>query len=120
MALVDPSLCPEASWEFSAEILVLHHSTTLSTGYAPVMHIGVCSQSAQVTSIVSMADGKDLPALRTGDRALVTARFMYRPEYIHVGEMLLFREGRAKGVGRIKATGCPHKSADEHHHHHDR
>lgn len=27
---------------------------------------------------------------------------MYRPEYVAPGNMLLFREGRAKGVGRIR------------------
>ena len=35
-------------------------------------------------------------------RAVVRCQFMYRPEYVAPGTILLFREGRAKGVGRIK------------------
>lgn len=103
MALVDPSLGPAASWEFEAEVLVLHHSTTLAAGYSPVMHIGVCSQSASVTSMTAL-DGTPVSALRTGDRALLRCRFLYRPEYVRCGDTLLFREGRAKGVGRIRGV----------------
>jgi GTPase len=101
MALLDPALAPVPIWEFSAEILVLHHSTTLSCGYSPIMHIGVCSQAARVTKITNL-DGAPLASLRTADRAIISCRFMHHPEHIHVGDALLFREGRAKGVGRVK------------------
>ncbi len=103
MTLVDPALAPAAIWEFTAEVLVLHHSTTLAVGYSPVLHVGVCSQSAAVTAMAGM-DGAPLAALRTGDRAVLTFRFLYRPEFIKPGDSLLFREGRAKGVGRIRST----------------
>lgn len=108
MALVDASLVPSSFWEFQAEILVLHHQTTLSVGYAPIMHCGVVSQSARITSIRSALTGEDIPALRTGDRAVICCRFHYHPEYMRVGETLLFREGRAKGVGRIRALMAAH------------
>lgn len=26
---------------------------------------------------------------------------------LHAGDMLLFREGRAKGVGRVRSVACP-------------
>lgn len=110
MSLVDPRLHPVAHWEFEAEILVLHHQTTLCVGYAPIMHCGVISQCARVTGMTDMA-GAPLAALRTGDRAIITCRFMYRAEYIHTGDLLLFREGRAKGVGRIRAVTCPNHVA---------
>lgn len=109
MALVDPALSPTSFWEFQAEILVLHHQTTLSVGYAPIMHCGVVSQSARIMSIRSLT-GEDIPALRTGDRAIICCRFHYHPEYMRVGETLLFREGRAKGVGRIRALMGAHGS----------
>lgn len=119
MALVDPALEPTSYWEFQAEILVLHHQTTLSgkfqaenprtppvtspprewrvfavcpsllirtpplpsppcfpplpVGYAPIMHCGVVSQSARITTIRSLS-GEDIPALRTGDRAIICCR----------------------------------------------
>lgn len=102
MALVHPDLCPQSSWEFSAEVLILHHQTTLGVGYAPVMHVGVVTQSARILSM-STRDGAPLDTLRTGDRAMMRCRFQYRPEYIVEGNSMLFREGRAKGVGRITA-----------------
>lgn len=33
MVMVSPKLSPQASWEFEAEILVLHHPTTISPRY---------------------------------------------------------------------------------------
>ena len=102
MALVHPSLRPQSSWEFSAEVLILHHQTTLGVGYAPVMHVGVVTQSARILSLAAR-DGSALDTLRTGDRAIMRCRFQYRPEYILEGNSMLFREGRAKGVGRITA-----------------
>lgn len=32
---------------------------------------------------------------------LVHFQFLYHPEYLRVGETILFREGRTKGVGRV-------------------
>ena len=108
MSLCDPGLHPNSYWEFKAEILVLHHQTTLSVGYAPIIHIGCVVQCANITDIRSIDDNKPIVALRTGDRAIITCRFMYRPEYIHINDMLLFREGRAKGVGKLVSLSMPH------------
>lgn len=33
MVMVSPRLSPQATWEFEAEILVLHHPTTISPRY---------------------------------------------------------------------------------------
>lgn len=33
MVMVSPKLNPQATWEFEAEILVLHHPTTISPRY---------------------------------------------------------------------------------------
>jgi GTPase len=110
MCLVDPSLCPVSYWEFSAEILILHHQTTMSVGYAPIMHCGVVTQTAKITSIKSM-DGSEMPAMRTGDRAIITFWFLARPEYILGGDMLLFRGGRANGGGGVGGLSCPNHSS---------
>lgn len=48
MVLVDQSLKPRACREFVAEILVLYHSTTISTCYQAVVHCGVAQQTAKV------------------------------------------------------------------------
>lgn len=48
--------------EFDASVVILHHSTMISSGYQPVVHCGVLRQSAQIMSI----DGAE--ALKTGER----------------------------------------------------
>lgn len=58
-----------------------------------------------VWCVVQDKSGAPIEALRTGDRAIVRCRFMYRPEYLSPGSILLFREGRAKGVGRVLVAG---------------
>ncbi|KHO01205.1 GTP-binding protein 1 [Metarhizium album ARSEF 1941] len=40
-----------------------------------------------------------------GDRATVAFQFVQRPEYLAPGDRLLFREGRTKGLGIVKAVG---------------
>ncbi|MHA2274737.1 MAG: EF-Tu C-terminal domain-related protein, partial [Candidatus Kariarchaeaceae archaeon] len=84
----------KASFEFEAEIYVLYHSTTIRPGYSPVIHCRSIRQSAQMLKI-------DSPSIRTGDRAKVTFRFLYRPECIRTGQRIVFREGRTKGLGII-------------------
>ena len=44
MLLVDPKVEPKASWTFSAEILILYHSTSVQLNYQPVVHIGTVRQ----------------------------------------------------------------------------
>lgn len=39
--------------------------------------------------------------LRTGDKAQVKFRFIKHPEYIKIGQRMVFREGRTKAVGNI-------------------
>jgi len=86
---------PKAVWEFSAEVLVLYHSTTISSNYQPVVHCMCVRQCAKIVSLY------EKESLRTGDKAKVKFRFMFRPEYIKIGARLIFREGRTKGLGVI-------------------
>lgn len=39
--------------------------------------------------------------LRTGDKAGVLFRFIKNPEYLRVGQKMVFREGRTKAIGNI-------------------
>lgn len=92
MAAAEPA--PRACMEFAAEILVLHHPTTIGVHYQAMVHCGSVRQTA---SIVHM----DQPVIRTGDRATVRFRFLKHPEYLAVGGRLVFREGRTKAVGSV-------------------
>ena len=119
---IDPEI--RMTWKFQAEILILHHQTTCGKGYTPVIHCGVVRQSAKILSIqktgkvelprlkkqqkskVKVDDDKEnKDLLRTGDRALVDFEFCYYPEFLTIGTQMLFREGRAKGIGKITKIG---------------
>ncbi|XP_062387689.1 GTP-binding protein 1 isoform X2 [Sardina pilchardus] len=94
MVMVSPKLSPQASWEFEAEILVLHHPTTISPRYQAMVHCGSIRQTATILSM-------NRDCLRTGDKASVHFRFIKTPEYLHTDQRLVFREGRTKAVGTI-------------------
>uniref|UniRef100_A0A671SCY9 GTP-binding protein 1 n=1 Tax=Sinocyclocheilus anshuiensis TaxID=1608454 RepID=A0A671SCY9_9TELE len=94
MVMVSPRLNPQACWEFEAEILVLHHPTTISPRYQAMVHCGSIRQTATII-------GMNKDCLRTGDKATVHFRFIKTPEYFHTDQRLVFREGRTKAVGTI-------------------
>ncbi|VDD87209.1 unnamed protein product [Enterobius vermicularis] len=94
MMLVSPLLNVFSSMQFQAEILILHHPTTISQDYQAMVHIGSIRQTA---TIIKMT--KDV--LRTGDRDVVTFKFMKCPEYLREGSRMVFREGRTKAVGTV-------------------
>lgn len=93
---------PPAFWEFTAEILILHHATTISVRYQAVIHCGSVRQTAQILEM-------NAECLRTGDKASVRFRFMKNPEFLRLGQKMIFREGRTKAIGTIVKVekGCP-------------
>jgi len=95
MVLLSTSLEPVAATTFDADVLILHHPTTIRQGYHAVVHIQTVRQTVE---FVEMSK----EPLRTGDHATVRMRFLFRPEYLVEGQKLVFREGRTKGVGTIR------------------
>ncbi|ORY14381.1 P-loop containing nucleoside triphosphate hydrolase protein [Clohesyomyces aquaticus] len=91
-------LQPKVYREFVAEVLILSHATTIRTKYQAMLHVGPVSQTCAIIDI-------DRQFIRTGDRAQVAFRFVQRPEYLTVGDRILFREGRTKGLGIVKSLG---------------
>lgn len=85
---------PKLTSEFYANILILHHPTTISCGYQPYIHCGNVSQTCKIVEM-------DKECLRIGEKARVKFRFLYRPEFVLNGSKIIFREGRSKGVGVI-------------------
>ncbi|KAI1811485.1 P-loop containing nucleoside triphosphate hydrolase protein [Poronia punctata] len=98
LAKIEGQPPPKVHREFIAEVLILSHATTIKTKYQAMLHVGPVSQTCAILDI-------DRPLIRTGDRATVAFRFVQRPEYLVPGDRLLFREGRTKGLGIIKAIG---------------
>jgi GTPase len=100
MVLIDKESKLKASWEFDAEVVILHHATTIRENYQAVVHCGVVRQAAKVISM-----SHDL--MRTGDKGLIRFKFLYHPELLHKGTTILFREGRTKGLGIITTVEEP-------------
>lgn len=93
MVAIDSRDNPRATREFEADVVILHHSTTVAPGYQPVIHCGVVRQAAAILSISGTESGTE--ALRTGQTATVRFRFMVRLFPIgHYG-----REEEAKWTG---------------------
>ncbi|KAI9667250.1 MAG: hypothetical protein M1821_000063 [Bathelium mastoideum] len=93
-----PDMTPKVYREFVAEVLILSHATTIKPKYQAMLHVGPVSQTCAIIDI-------DRGYIRTGDRAMVAFRFVQRPEYLAVGDRILFREGRTKGLGIVKSVG---------------
>uniref|UniRef100_A0A1I7ZAY0 Tr-type G domain-containing protein n=1 Tax=Steinernema glaseri TaxID=37863 RepID=A0A1I7ZAY0_9BILA len=103
MVLVSPEIDPQSCFQFDAEVLILHHPTTIATNYQAMVHVGSVRQTATIVSL-------DKDVLRTGDRGIATFKFIRQPEYLRVGTKMVFREGRTKAVGTIVKI-FPHQSA---------
>ena len=101
MVLVAEQAHPVACYEFDADIVVLYHTTTLCVGYEAVVHCGAVHQTARIVKL-------ERPLLRTGDRARATFCFVFAPEYLTDGARIIFREGRAKGIGVVVSVH-PHQ-----------
>ena len=94
MVLLDPEIKLEPTLEFEVEALIVHHSSTIKVGYQSVVH---CHVVRQTCTIVAM----DKEFLRSGDKGIIRFKFIKKPEYLHLGDTILFREGRTRGKGKI-------------------
>ncbi|KAK2907150.1 hypothetical protein QQF64_018884 [Cirrhinus molitorella] len=95
MVMVSPKMNPTICWQFEAAIVLLFHAKTFRRGFQVTVHVGNVRQTATVECLL----GKE--ELRTGERAVVSFRFLKHPEYLRVGAKLLFREGVTKGIGHV-------------------
>ncbi len=80
--------------EFVAEVLVLTHPTRITTGYEPVVHIQTISETVKFECL-------DKKYLKAGETGKVKMTFKYGSHFVEKGDKLIFREGRAKGIGKI-------------------
>ena len=83
---------------FKAKIRILHHTTTITNGYRPVIHCGPIRQSASI-KILDNLESKDF--LRTGDKREVIFNYSIHSEFMEEGTVFFFRDGTTKGVGEV-------------------
>lgn len=103
MVLVSTESKPVASYYFESDVIILYHSTTINKNYQPIVQCLTIRQAAKIVHI------KNKEVLRTGDKAKVIFKFMYRPEYLKEGMRVIFREGRCKGIGIITKVNIGEK-----------
>ena len=88
--------------EFWVKIVLFQsHSTTISVGYEPYIHIAQVRQISKILKIEKINDSDDNQILRTGDRAFIKLRFNKCAEYIKTDMNLVFRDGKVKAFGVI-------------------
>ena len=93
---------------FIAQIVItMGHSTTIRPNYQPIIHCKTVVQSARICEM-------DHPLVRSGDVCRVRFQFQYRPEFINVGDIFIFREGNLRGIGKI-AEILPDQINNDHH-----
>lgn len=81
-------------FQFQAKVKICNSSSTITNKYQPVVHCGGISQSVQIVAM-------DKEYLRSYDEGVITFRFMYRPEYLEVGNIFIMREGNLKALGKV-------------------
>ncbi|KAL3657992.1 hypothetical protein V7S43_017041 [Phytophthora oleae] len=98
MILLSPEIKVDdyVSQVFEARVVILHHQTTVTVGYQSMVNCRTIRQTAEIISIESNQD-----VIRTGDRALVRFRFIHAPEFLKKGMRFVFRDGQAKGIGKV-------------------
>lgn len=91
--------------EFTAQVVILYHSTTITPKYQAMLHCGTIRQTVQIVAMaLDSDDGTSTTPTqigRTGDRARIRFKFLKQPEMLKIGTKILFREGRTRGIGKI-------------------
>lgn len=91
---------------FIAQVAItMGHSTTIAVNYQPVLNCKTIVQSARVCEM-------DQSVVRSGDVCRVRFQFQFRPEFINVGDIFIFREGNLRGIGKIVEV-LPNTSLEE-------
>lgn len=95
MVLLSRNIIAKGCQFFQATVSVLFHATAIYPGFQTTVHIGNVRQTAVVIGICSSK------CIQTNERDSVLFKFKLHPEYVTVGQRLLFREGASKGIGEI-------------------
>jgi elongation factor 1-alpha len=94
MVLLPSDSEPSSTKRFEAEVMVLNHPTKITEGYEPVIHLETISE----TAVISPNENQ----MMAGDKGLAEFEFKFSEHYVEEGQKFVFREGKSKGVGKIK------------------
>ena len=80
--------------EFKAEITVLQHSTTIKSGYSPIIHCGPIRQTARL----ELCSDDTITHIRSGDTQEVYLKYLNHPEFMEDNNTFFFMDGNGKLV----------------------
>jgi elongation factor 1-alpha len=111
--ITNPSMYKYVGYRFKAGVTIFGtHSTTLRTGYSPIIHAGTIRQSAKLiipedTKYMGIKLSKKnmirntQRTIKSNDITVVWFKFRYRPEFLDPGTVFIFRSGDIHGVGCV-------------------
>lgn len=86
---------PKSFSRFEADVKILQHPTMIRVNYEPTVHCGGICQTAKIIKMKN-------EFLKAGEQTRVTFKFCYHSEFIEVGDIIVFREGNTKGIGKVR------------------
>ncbi|XP_059475632.1 GTP-binding protein 2 isoform X1 [Neocloeon triangulifer] len=95
MVLLSPDMDQDCCIFFQATVHVIYHATAIHEGFQCTVHLGNIRQTAVIVGIMASS------GIHTDERASVVFKLVRHPERIQVGQRVLFREGRTKGIGKV-------------------
>jgi GTPase len=105
MVLIDVHTTPVACQEFACEVWPVDGGEIrkIRLSYQPVVHCQTVRQSASIVVEGEEVKGEEIPGLEiaTGNRTVLRLRFLHRPEYLSVGNVLMIRDTFMTAMGEV-------------------
>jgi GTPase len=95
---------------FTANVKVMRaHATSIRVGFQPVIHVNSVRQVATIEKIENKINARNTVVqnddlLRSGDTAIITFKFLIRPEFLAAGMRILCNDSRTKMIGSVDSV----------------
>jgi len=96
MVLIDKTNTNKITWEFEGEISVVHNPYSLKSNFKGLIFTNFIRKEAKIVSL-------EKDQLISEGKGNIKFRFISSPEYLHIGSDFIFRQGRIRAFGTIKA-----------------
>jgi GTPase len=96
MVLIDKTKINKITWEFQGEINKVHNPYSLKINFKGLIFTNFIRQESKIVSL----EGDKLISEGKGN---IKFRFISSPEYLLVGSDFIFKQGRIRAFGIIKA-----------------
>ena len=101
MVVIADFMFQTSCFEFDVELLTVCDKRCFTVGAEYVAHCNAVKQTVRVVSNSSAGDGSGSGKCDAAKRPVVRLCFIQHPEYIPVGNLVIFREGITKGLGKV-------------------